>query len=221
MVPPASRARSITASTSSAEATLCASVMPPQRASFVCDIGVCSPLSRWATSGAPPVRDGRTSRTRGATRARRAGIFRLERAWTGPFGRAGGGTGEEGNGSRLDADLLTAGEIELLMRRCSRRAPTGVRNRALIAVLWRCGLRPPDHSRRRNAAPLGGKRDVGSPRPTGRHPRRFAEGLPSAVGGTSSRPFFGPKLLGSESGSWFTESTTCLRPFVLESAQTS
>jgi site-specific recombinase XerD len=46
-----------------------------------------------------------------------------------------------GNGSRLDADLLTGGEIELLMQRCSRRAPTGVRNRALIAILWRCGLR--------------------------------------------------------------------------------
>jgi len=45
------------------------------------------------------------------------------------------------NGSRLDADLLTNEEIELLMRQCSRRAPTGVRNRALIAVLWRCGLR--------------------------------------------------------------------------------
>ena len=45
------------------------------------------------------------------------------------------------NGSRLDADLLTNEEIELLMRRCSRRAPTGVRNRALIAVCWRCGLR--------------------------------------------------------------------------------
>ena len=43
--------------------------------------------------------------------------------------------------SRLDADLLTSGEIELLMRQCSRRAPTGVRNRALIAVCWRCGLR--------------------------------------------------------------------------------
>ena len=28
-----------------------------------------------------------------------------------------------------------------MMRQCSRRAPTGVRNRALIAVCWRCGLR--------------------------------------------------------------------------------
>ena len=43
--------------------------------------------------------------------------------------------------SRLDADLLTPTEIELLMKQCSRRAPTGVRNRALVAVLWRCGLR--------------------------------------------------------------------------------
>src|SRR6266545_8182569 len=42
---------------------------------------------------------------------------------------------------KLDADLLTAAEIERLMRQCSRRAPTGVRNRALIAVCWRCGLR--------------------------------------------------------------------------------
>jgi site-specific recombinase XerD len=44
-------------------------------------------------------------------------------------------------GAALDADLLTGAELELLMRSCSRRAPTGVRNRALIAVLWRCGLR--------------------------------------------------------------------------------
>ena len=28
-----------------------------------------------------------------------------------------------------------------LIRACSARAPSGVRNRALIAVLWRCGLR--------------------------------------------------------------------------------
>ena len=47
----------------------------------------------------------------------------------------------ERNGPKLDADLLTAAEIELLMRQCSRRAPTGVRNRALVATLWRCGLR--------------------------------------------------------------------------------
>jgi site-specific recombinase XerD len=44
-------------------------------------------------------------------------------------------------GARLDADLLTPKEIESLMRQCSRRAPTGIRNRALIAVCWRCGLR--------------------------------------------------------------------------------
>jgi site-specific recombinase XerD len=46
-----------------------------------------------------------------------------------------------GNGTTLDADLLSGAEVEQLMRQCSRRAPTGVRNRALIAVLWRCGLR--------------------------------------------------------------------------------
>jgi site-specific recombinase XerD len=49
--------------------------------------------------------------------------------------------GSNGRGAKLDADLLTADEIEKLMRQCSRRAPTGVRNRALVAVLWRCGLR--------------------------------------------------------------------------------
>jgi site-specific recombinase XerD len=46
-----------------------------------------------------------------------------------------------GNGTTLDADLLSGAEVELLMRQCSGRAPTGVRNRALLAVLWRCGLR--------------------------------------------------------------------------------
>lgn len=42
---------------------------------------------------------------------------------------------------RLDADLLTANEIERLLRACSHRAPTGIRNRAMIAVAWRSGLR--------------------------------------------------------------------------------
>ena len=42
---------------------------------------------------------------------------------------------------RLDADLLTANEIDRLLRACSHRAPTGIRNRAMIAVAWRSGLR--------------------------------------------------------------------------------
>jgi len=42
---------------------------------------------------------------------------------------------------KLDADLLAPAEIERLLRACSQRAPTGVRNRALLAVAWRSGLR--------------------------------------------------------------------------------
>lgn len=42
---------------------------------------------------------------------------------------------------KLDADLLTPSEIERLLRACSSRAPAGIRNRALLAVAWRSGLR--------------------------------------------------------------------------------
>jgi site-specific recombinase XerD len=42
---------------------------------------------------------------------------------------------------KLDADLLTSREIEVLIKACSNRAPTGIRNRAMIAVAWRSGLR--------------------------------------------------------------------------------
>jgi integrase/recombinase XerD len=38
-------------------------------------------------------------------------------------------------------EVLTEQEVRALIGACSNRAPTGVRNRALIAVLWRCGLR--------------------------------------------------------------------------------
>ena len=41
----------------------------------------------------------------------------------------------------LDSDLLARSEIEQLLRACSRRAPTGIRNRGLIALAWRSGLR--------------------------------------------------------------------------------
>lgn len=44
-------------------------------------------------------------------------------------------------GRRFPAEVLTPAEVDALLRRCSRRAPTGIRNRALIAVLYRAGLR--------------------------------------------------------------------------------
>jgi site-specific recombinase XerD len=43
--------------------------------------------------------------------------------------------------NRRPADVPTDDEVRALIAACSTRAPTGIRNRALIAVLWRCGLR--------------------------------------------------------------------------------
>src|SRR5437763_188044 len=43
--------------------------------------------------------------------------------------------------TRLDQDLLISEEIERLLKACSRRAPTGIRNRAMLALCWRAGLR--------------------------------------------------------------------------------
>lgn len=40
-----------------------------------------------------------------------------------------------------DIDILTPEDVRLLLDLCSRRSPTGVRNRALIAVLYGSGLR--------------------------------------------------------------------------------
>ena len=44
-------------------------------------------------------------------------------------------------GLKLPAEPLTPDEVKSLIRVCSKRAPTGVRNRALIVVLYRAGLR--------------------------------------------------------------------------------
>jgi site-specific recombinase XerD len=44
-------------------------------------------------------------------------------------------------GQKLPAEPLSAEEVSLLLKQCSRRAPTGIRNRALLAVLYRGGLR--------------------------------------------------------------------------------
>jgi site-specific recombinase XerD len=44
-------------------------------------------------------------------------------------------------GRRLPAELLSGEEVRALLRACSSRAPTGIRNGALIAALYRGGLR--------------------------------------------------------------------------------
>lgn len=44
-------------------------------------------------------------------------------------------------GRTYPAEILTPDEVRKLILACSHRAPTGIRNRALIAVLWRSGLR--------------------------------------------------------------------------------
>jgi len=44
-------------------------------------------------------------------------------------------------GKRYPAEILTADEAKALIKACSGRAPTGVRNRALLTLLYRAGLR--------------------------------------------------------------------------------
>ncbi len=41
----------------------------------------------------------------------------------------------------LPAEPLTQDEVRALIQACSRRAPTGIRNAALTALLYRSGLR--------------------------------------------------------------------------------
>src|SRR2546426_5931752 len=51
-------------------------------------------------------------------------------------------SGTASTGSRkLPAELLTPDEVRALIRACSATAPTGIRNRALLVVLYRGGLR--------------------------------------------------------------------------------
>jgi len=42
---------------------------------------------------------------------------------------------------RRPVEILTLKECESLIGVCSRRSPAGIRNAAIIVVLWRCGLR--------------------------------------------------------------------------------
>lgn len=43
--------------------------------------------------------------------------------------------------TKRPVEVLTVAEVALLMKGCSTRCPTGLRNRAVIVCLWRCGLR--------------------------------------------------------------------------------
>lgn len=44
-------------------------------------------------------------------------------------------------GLKFPAEILTAPEVGQLLGACARRGPSGLRNRALIVVMWRAGLR--------------------------------------------------------------------------------
>ena len=44
-------------------------------------------------------------------------------------------------GRKLPPEPLTQEEVKALIRACSKRAVTGIRNQALIVVLYRAGLR--------------------------------------------------------------------------------
>src|SRR2546422_7374631 len=44
-------------------------------------------------------------------------------------------------GQRYPAEILTPDEVRALIKACSNRAPTGIRNRALLVLLYRGGLR--------------------------------------------------------------------------------
>lgn len=48
----------------------------------------------------------------------------------------------EGQGGGMNEELLTPDEARALIQAASSRAPTGVRNRALVAMMYRSGLRP-------------------------------------------------------------------------------
>jgi site-specific recombinase XerD len=49
--------------------------------------------------------------------------------------------GKTNRGRRFPPEVLTASEVRRLMDACSRESTTGVRNRVLIATLYRAGLR--------------------------------------------------------------------------------
>jgi site-specific recombinase XerD len=68
---------------------------------------------------------------------------RADRRQPSPATRRGFRAGEPSAnaGRRFPAEILTGDEVRALIGACSNRAPTGIRNRALIVMLYRGGLR--------------------------------------------------------------------------------
>jgi integrase/recombinase XerD len=50
-------------------------------------------------------------------------------------------TAPANKGKKYHPETLTDDEVQALLKLCSRRAPTGIRNRALLVMLYRGGLR--------------------------------------------------------------------------------
>lgn len=62
-------------------------------------------------------------------------------ATTAPAGAARPGHVPSNKGKRYPAEILEPAEVQAMMRLCSSAAPTGLRNRAMIVVMWRSGMR--------------------------------------------------------------------------------
>lgn len=87
------------------------------------------------------------------------------------------GTPAPNKGRKYPAEPLTPAEVTAILSQCSRRAPTGIRNRALLTLLYRSGLRvseilalrPSDVDTTRHTIRLLGTKS-GTPQTRGYHP---------------------------------------------------
>jgi integrase/recombinase XerD len=87
------------------------------------------------------------------------------------------GTPAPNAGRKYPAEPLTPAEVTAIIGQCSRRAPTGIRNRALLTLLYRSGLRvsevlavrPSDVDLARHSIRLLGTKS-GQPQTRGFHP---------------------------------------------------
>jgi len=50
-------------------------------------------------------------------------------------------TKQTNKGKKFPPEVYTADEMQRILKACSRRGPAGIRNKALIVIGWRCGLR--------------------------------------------------------------------------------